>query len=45
MIDALVPEADLSLQALGTQLDTEQRSGLNEMARGSLTFMVVRGPG
>ena len=45
MIDALVPEANLSLRKLKTPLDTEQLSGLNETERGSLSFMVVRGPG
>lgn len=45
MIDALVPEADLSLREFGTPLDTEQLSSISETARGSLTFMVLRGPG
>ena len=38
MIDALVPEADILRRALGTPLDTAQRSGINETERGSLTF-------
>lgn len=42
MIDALVPEADLSLREPGTPLDTQQCSGINGTARGSLTFMIVR---
>ena len=42
MIDALVPEADILRRALGTPLDTAQRSGINETERGSLSFMVAR---
>ena len=42
-IDSLAPEETLSLQDLGTPLDTEKLSGLNETERGSLTFTVVRG--
>lgn len=45
MIDFPTPEADLSLRALGTPLDTEQRSGFNKTEPGNLTFMVLREPG